>query len=342
MGEMAETEAPERLRRWCAETLGEELVAVQRLTGGNSNETNLLETSAGKRILRRPPAAAISPSAHSMEREYRILMALAGTAVPAPRPLALCTDVEVVGGPFLVMDFVDGVALLDALPLAYPPGAASVRAVGEALVDALAALHTAPWQEIGLGDFGKPDGFLERQVARWRGQYDRYRVRDIPAFDQVADWLAASLPASFEPGILHGDFHLDNCLVSRTPPARVLAIVDWEMATIGDPLLDLGLALAFWGTERPARPGFPRIQAVSRVAGAPSRQELADRYARASGRSVEHLPYYLALALWKLAAIVEGAYAQLLGGRQDTDYARNLEHDVPALLEEAAGFAGLR
>ena len=341
MGEMADTEAPERLRRWCAEALGEELVAIRRLTGGNSNETNLLETSAGKRILRRPPAAAISPSAHSMEREYRVLTALVGTGVPAPRPLALCTDPEVVGAPFLVMDFVDGVSLLDTLPEAYPPGSDSVRAVGEALVDALATLHTAPWQEIGLADFGKPDGFLERQVPRWRGQYDRYKVRDIPAFDQVADWLADSTPPSFTPGILHGDFHLDNCLVSRTPPARVLAIVDWEMATIGDPLLDLGLALALWGTDRPARPGFPRIQAVSRVPGAPSRQELADRYARATGRSVEHLPYYLALAFWKLAAIVEGAYAQLLGGQQNTDYARNLEHDVPALLEEAAGFAGL-
>ena len=127
-----------------------------------------------------------------------------------------------------------------------------------------------------------------------------------------------------------------------TPSARVLALVDWEMATIGDPLLDLGLMLAFWGTDRPERPGFPRIQGVSRVAGAPSRRELADRYARATGRSVEHLPYYRALAFWKLAAIVEGTYAQLLGGQQDTDYARNLEHDVPALLEEAVGFAGLR
>ena len=339
---MVETDAQERLRQWCAETLGEELVAIRRLAGGNSNETNLLETSAGRRVLRRPPPAAISPSAHSMEREFRILTALAATAVPVPRPLALCTDPEVVGSPFLVMDYVDGVSLLDTLPAGYPPGVDSVRAIGEALVDALAALHAAPWREIGLADFGKPDGFLERQVSRWRGQYDRYQVRELPAFDQVADWLVAARPASAEPAVLHGDFHLDNCIVSRTPPARVLAIVDWEMATIGDPLLDLGLLLAFWGPDRLERPAFPRIQGVSRIAGASSRQELADRYARASGRSLEHLPYYLALAFWKLAAIVEGAYAQLLDGQQDTDYARSLEHDVPALLAEAAGFAGLR
>lgn len=337
-----QTDVQERLRRWCAATLGEELVEVRRLTGGNSNETSLLLTDAGRRIIRRPPAAAISASAHSMEREHRILTALAQTDVPAPRPLALCTDPDVLGAQFIVMSFVDGVSLTDTLPAAYPPGAESARAIGEAFVDALAALHSAPWQEIGLADFGKPAGFLERQVSRWRGQYSRYKVREIPAFDQVADWLERSLPPSFEPGILHGDFHLDNCLVAKAPPARVLAIVDWEMATIGDPLLDLGLALAFWGDDRPAAPPFPHIQQVSRVPGSPSREELAARYAATSGRSVEHLPYYLALAFWKLAAIVEGAYAQLLSGQQDTDYARNLEHDVPALLEEAAGFAGLR
>jgi aminoglycoside phosphotransferase (APT) family kinase protein len=332
----------ERLQVWLDEALpGEELLAMHRLSGGNSNETYLLETSAGRRVLRRPPAATISPSAHSMEREARILGALARTEVPAPRPLGLCTDRDVLGAPFIVMEFVDGVSLLDRLPEAYPAGASSVRAVGEALVDALAALHSAPWRELGLGDFGKPDGFLERQVSRWRGQYQQYSVREIPAFDRVADWLEASIPPTVEPGILHGDFHLDNCLVSFTPPARVLAIVDWEMATIGDPLLDLGLALAFWGNERPERPGFPQVQAVSRVAGAPSREELARRYAEQSGRSVEHLPYYLALAFWKLAAIVEGAYAQYLAGKQDTEYARSLAHDVPALLDEAAGFADL-
>jgi aminoglycoside phosphotransferase (APT) family kinase protein len=216
-----------------------------------------------------------------------------------------------------------------------------VRAIGEALVDALAALHTAPWREIGLDEFGRPEGFLERQVSRWRSQYATYAVRDLPLFDPVADWLEANRPQDSEPGILHGDFHLDNCLIGPSPPVRVMAIIDWEMATIGDPLLDLGLVLAFWGPDRPPHPGFPRIQAVSRVSGAPDRHELARRYATRTRRSVDYLPYYLTLAFWKLAAIVEGAYAQYLAGEQDTDYARQLERDVPALLAEAASFAGI-
>jgi aminoglycoside phosphotransferase (APT) family kinase protein len=276
-----------------------------------------------------------------MEREFRVLAALDGTDVPVPRPLGLCADPEVIGAPFLVTSFVDGVSVLDVLPEAYHPGADSVRAVGEALVDKLAAIHGAPWREIGLGDFGRPDGFLARQVGRWRSQYATYVTRDLPLFDAVADWLEANRPPDAEPGILHGDFHLDNCLIARSPPARVMAVIDWEMATIGDPLLDLGLVLAFWGPDRPPHPGFARIQAVSRLPGSPGREELARRYAARAQRSVDALPYYFALAFWKLAAIVEGAYAQYLAGEQDTEYARSLEHDVPALLAEAASFAGI-
>jgi aminoglycoside phosphotransferase (APT) family kinase protein len=330
-----------RLGAWLEEALpGERLLGVRRLAGGNSNETYLLETTARRAILRRPPRAAIAPSAHSMAREHAMLVALARTDVPAPRPLALCADPAVIGAPFLLMEHVAGESVLDRLP----PGVDPVLAVGQigpALMDVLALLHGAPWREIGLGDFGRPDGFLERQVDRWRGQYERYRARDLPRFEEVGAWLEANRPPDGAPAILHGDFHLDNCLVDPAPPVRVRAIIDWEMATIGDPLLDLGLVLAFWGPERPAEPAFPRIQAVSRVAGAPTREALAARYAERSGRSVEALPYYLALAFWKLAAIVEGAYAQYLAGSLDTPYARDLERDVPRLLDEAARFAGI-
>jgi aminoglycoside phosphotransferase (APT) family kinase protein len=336
-----ESTTTERLGAWLEEALpGERLLAVRRLAGGNSNETYLLETTARRAILRRPPAAAIAPSAHSMAREHAILVALAQTDVPAPRPLALCADPDVIGAPFLVMEHVAGEAVLDRLPPGIDPALAAAE-IGPALVDALATLHRAPWREIGLADFGRPEGFLARQVDRWRGQYERYRVRDLPGFEEVATWLEGHRPPDGAPGILHGDFHLDNCLVDPAPPVRVRAIVDWEMATIGDPLLDLGLVLAFWGPDRPREPAFPRIQAVSRVAGAPSRAELAARYAERSGRPVEDLPYYLALAFWKLAAIVEGAYAQHLAGTLDTPYARDLERDVPRLLDEAARFAEL-
>lgn len=328
------------LKSWLAGALGDPgPFEIALLAGGNSNETLSVRSPRGRWVLRRPPAASIAPGAHSMEREHRILLALNDQPVPTPRAIALCTDGAVPGAPFLVMEHIDGVALTDTLPDAYPRPAA--REIGEAVVDALAALHGVPWREAGLEGFGKPEGFLDRQVPRWRKQLDRYRVRELPWLDELTEWLESERPRSFEPGILHGDFHFDNCLLSPQPPIRVVAIVDWEMATIGDPLLDLGLFLGFWGTDRPKRPAMPRVQAVSRVEGSPSREELAARYAERSGRSVERLDWYAAFAMWKLAMIVEGAYAQYLDGRLDTPYAAALEHDVPGVLNESAHLAGL-
>jgi aminoglycoside phosphotransferase (APT) family kinase protein len=188
-------------------------------------------------------------------------------------------------------------------------------------------------------DYGRPEQFLERQVGRWRRQYAAYQHRDLPDFDVVARWLEAHRPPDGEPGILHGDFHVDNCLFSPREPVTLLAILDWEMSTIGDPLLDVGLMLALWGDERPAACAMPRIQAFSRAPGTPSRAALARRYEERSGRSLEHLTYYMVLALWKLAAIVEGAHLHYTTGRLDTAYARELEDDVPRLLAEARGLA---
>jgi aminoglycoside phosphotransferase (APT) family kinase protein len=311
------------------------LIEVERLAGGNSNETYRLQTSTGPLILRRPPAATIDSTAHSMAREYRVLEALAKTTVPAPRPLAFCDEESVFGAPFILMEFVDGVSLTDRLPDAYGE---DVGGAGMAVMDALAELHRAPWREIGLADFGKPDRFLARQVDRWRAQFERNRVRELADFDRVAGWLEANRPPETEAAILHGDFHADNCLISRSQP-RVTAILDWEMSTIGDPLLDLGLVLAFWGADRPDPFAMPRVQGFSRAPGAPGRGELAARYAERSGRSIEHLSFYLALAFWKLAAIVEGAYAHFLSGDVSDEYSRQLEWDVPLLLSEALDFA---
>ena len=312
-----------------------------RLAGGNSNETLLLRSPRARRVLRRPPPAAISPTAHDMAREHRVLVALHHAGVPVPEPLALCTDPAVAPRPVLVMEHVGGVVLRDRYPPGYPPGAGTARAIGEAVIDALAGAHLVDWRGSGLDGFGRPAGFLERQIPRWRAQYERYQVRDLPAFDAVGHWLEEHRPPDTPPALLHGDFHLDNCILTPRPPIRVLALIDWEMATIGDPMLDVGLFLAFWGPDRPTRPAWTTMQAVSRVAGAPSRTELAERYAAATGRDVTHLDYYLTLAFWKLAAIVEGAYANHVAGRVDSAYARGLAEDVPRLLEEAAGFTGL-
>lgn len=316
-------------------------LTAEAVGGGNSNATFLLRGPAGTLILRRPPAAAVSGTAHSMAREYRVLSALNGSDVPAPRPVAFCDDADVTGAPFLVMEHVDGVSITERLPAGYGPGPGPVARLGEEMIDGLAALHRFDWRAAGLSDFGRPEQFLERQVARWTRQYESHAVRDLPRFAEVGEWLERHRPDTWTPGLMHGDFHLDNCLFSPREP-RLLAIIDWELATIGDPLLDVGLALAFWGSRPVDPPAMPQVQAVSRCAGAPGRDQLVTRYAERSGRPTDHLGWYTALALWKLAAIVEGAYARYLEGRLSTDYARRLGDDVPRLLEEAAAAAHLR
>jgi aminoglycoside phosphotransferase (APT) family kinase protein len=313
--------------------------SFQPLSGGNTNETIAVVTPFNQWVIRRPPPAVLSPSAHAMDREYVILSALADQSVPVPKAVALCTDPEVPQTPALVMSYVEGVALTDELPASYPSPRRSAWGIGYTVIDALAALHGVPWREAGLGDFGRPDGFLDRQVSRWRRQLSRYSVRPLPLVAELAEWLERKRPPTFGPAILHGDFHIDNCLLTREPPIDVAAIIDWEMATVGDPLVDLGLLLALWGSDRPEHPAMPRIQAISRVAGGPGREDLAARYAEKSGRDLAHLDWYMTFALWKLAVIVEGAYAQYVGGDLQTPYAAALEHDVPGLLAEASRFA---
>ncbi|CAB4856655.1 unannotated protein [freshwater metagenome] len=309
---------------------------VERLSGGNSNETLLVSSPSAVRVMRRPPAATIDSSAHNMEREYRMLMALADTHVPVPRPVGTSREPFPGGTPALLMEHLDGVSLTAELPQNYPAGATAT--VAFAAIDALADLHSLPWRDLGLADFGRPEQFLERQVGRWEKQYAMYRHRDLPDFDIVARWLEANRPPEGEPGILHGDFHVDNCLFTREAPVRLLAIIDWEMSTIGDPLLDVGLLLGLWGSDRPEPRAMPKIQGFSTAADAPAREELARRYEERSGRSLEHLNYYMALALWKLAAIVEGAHFHFQSGRLQTEYARQLGEDVPRLLAEARVF----
>lgn len=336
----ADTSIADGLTPWLREATDDDgPFEVRPLAGGNSNETLMIESPSGLRVLRRPPAATIDASAHSVQREYRVLMALADTHVPVPRPIAVSRATSPGGPAGLLMEHVPGVSITAELPTAYAPEDA--RAVAEATIDALADLHALPWREVGLADFGRPDHFLERQVARWRRQYEACRHRELPDFERVATWLEGHRPPAGEPGILHGDFHVDNCLFSPESPARLLAVIDWEMSTIGDPLLDVGLLLALWGDERCEPFAMGRIQGFSRAAGAPTRTELVQRYELRSGRSLEHLHYYMALALWKLAAIVEGAHLHYENGTLETDYARDLEQDVPRLLADAHAFTEL-
>ena len=322
------------LSPWISKHLGREGARVVReLSGGNSNITLLVETDQGKLVLRTPPADTISPSAHrGVEREARIMKALHGHA-PVPEVLGWCGDNEVIGRPFALIEYIDGLSITAQLPDAYE-GVTAVNQLGEQLSDALAAIAVAPWQELELADFGNPENFLQRQIERWLKLRSKAGVRELPQIAALGQWLLDNVPESAPVGIVHGDYHLDNTLCSAVRP-ELLAVIDWEMATIGDPLTDLGLFLMFWGPRAVEPPGFAHVQGVTRTAGVTSRRELALRWSNATGIPLDNLDYYMCYAFWRLAAIVEGAYELYVAGTVDTPYAKGLEYDVPALLEEA-------
>jgi len=285
-------------------------------------------------VLRRPPLVKNAPSASNVQREWRILAALEGTRVPHPAPLLYCDDPAVIGSSFLIMSFVDGFTPVGPLPPPYdvPPAR---RALAFAMADAIADLSAVGWQARGLQDFGKPAGFLDRQVSRWMGQLETYRTRDLPGLDAVAAWLEANKPAVQPPGLLHGDYSPFNVMALPARPERLAAVVDWDSSTVGDPVLDIGHLLARW-TEPGEEPALSRPDIRERE-GLPRRRELAAHYAERSGRDLSALPYYEALALFKLGLILEGGVrrAQAAG---DTHQAAEIAATVDRLIHVAGQF----
>jgi len=314
-------------------------LAVERITTGHSNETFRVRRGPSEWILRRPPRVPLAPTAHDMAREARLLRALADTRVPAPRLVAAESDAAVMGAAFHLTERIDGWVIRDAIP---PALADAGPGVGAAFMDALAALHAADWRALGLGDFGRPDGFLARQVSRWTKQLETYRERPLPDMDAVASWLATARPPDAPPTVIHGDYHLDNVIFAPGVPPRVAAILDWETATIGDPLVDVGLCTALWPDA--ADPDLPFGQSLTRDTirqhDLGTRRALADRYAEVSGRDLTHLPYYQALGLFRLACILEGSWARHLHGAADDPFFALLEHGVPALARHARNLSG--
>jgi aminoglycoside phosphotransferase (APT) family kinase protein len=296
------------------------------ISGGRSNLTYLVSGESGRVVVRRPPLGHVLPSAHDMAREYRVISALSTIGFPVPRPLRLCTDTDVIGAPFYVMEYVDGVVLRGA------DGAAvdrvRARACGESLVDLLVSLHGVDHEAVGLGDFGRPEGYLERQVRRWHQQWERSQTRELPLLDEVTALLDKAIPTSPRAGIVHGDYRLDNVMFSHDL-ATVLAVMDWEMATIGDPLADVGLLVVYTDLAQlnltpPVPDGFPT--------GA----ELAARYAAATGIDVARLSWYVAFGNYKLAVISEGIHARYLQGKTVGSGFETFGPAVPTLVERAA------
>ena len=329
----------EALEGWLGDRLGD---ASSPLTAqplgtdlGMGNALFELRRDDAVWVLRRPPAVLNDKSASNMVREYRILQALDGSMVPHPVARTLCEDPDVIGAPFLIMDKIDGFTPGFALPEPFSSDPALRHDLAMAYIDALVELAEVDWQERGLSDLGKPDGFLERQVPRWLAQLDRYRVRDLPELDFVTDWLERNRPAMSAPAIMHGDYSPFNVMVAPDRPARLAAVIDWDTGTIGDPLLDIGHLLARW--TNPGEEPVLQFQAGG-TDHYPTRAEMAQRYAERSGRDLSALPYYECLALFKLAVILEGTYARKF--KAGVPQADNLMGElVPRLTRAAAAFA---
>jgi aminoglycoside phosphotransferase (APT) family kinase protein len=283
------------------------------IAGGRSNLTYIVSDGATEYVLRRPPLGHVLATAHDMVREHTVISALRNTAVPVPETYLLCTDASVLGAPFYLMEKVSGEVLRTRRQTDPLPEQAR-HDIAYAMIDTLAVLHGVDPYAVGLGSFGKPEGFLTRQVRRWAGQLEKSRNRDLPGADELRDQLAASVPESPAPAIVHGDFRLDNLLVDPAS-RRVTAVLDWEMATLGDPLADLGLLVTYWDVLGDIGEGNPIATAIGPAAGFPSAADLLERYASRSPVDLSALPWYTALACYKLAVVLEGIHYRYIHGQ---------------------------
>jgi aminoglycoside phosphotransferase (APT) family kinase protein len=316
-----------------AHGLGEGEPEIEPIGDGHSNVTYALRRGEARLVVRRPPRGPLPPSAHDVLREARVLRALEGRA-PVPRVLAVCEDPSPIGAPFYVMERIDGDVVIDAVPAALDDDAGR-RRMGEELVDALVTLHGVDWRAAGLQGFGKPEGYLERQLKRFGGLWERNRTRELPAVERVGGWLADNLPQSPRATIVHGDYRLGNVMYAPEPPARVVALFDWEMATIGDPLADLGYLCTFWVSRDDPPAGIFERHAVTRAPGFPSREELVARYEERSGRSMSDIRWYRAMALWKIIVFMEGNYRRALAGSVDDPYLTAFGESIADLADRA-------
>ena len=323
---------------YLADVLGDEgwrAPSVTLIAGGKSNLTYRVDSPAGSVVLRRPPLGHVLPTAHDMGREFRVMAALAGTPVPVPRMIHQCTDPEVLGQPFYVMERVEGHVCRESLPAGYAEQPAQRRAIGEGLVAVLADLHAVDPQEVGLEAFGRPDGYLTRQVARWGKQWAATRIEGHEALDRLAADLAASTPTTQRTGIVHGDYRLDNTMLDAEQPGRVAAVLDWEMSTLGDPMADLGILLVYWAQadDSGERDNSAVVPPATVLPGFPTRAEVAELYAQRTGVDLAALPWCEAFGFFKLAVVCAGIVARVRGGAMVGDGFDGIEQRIGPLVE---------
>lgn len=283
-------------------------LCVEQFPSGYSNLTYLLRKGDTELVLRRPPFEVQVKSGHDMGREHRVLSALQGVYPHAPRPLAFCEDGSVIGAPFYVMERRRGIILRKRLPRDLGVDPPMLRCMCESLVDELAALHGIDLDAAGLSDFGRPEGYVERQVEGWIARFERAKTSEVPDIDSIGAWLREHMPADGTPTLVHNDYKFDNVMLDPADPTKIVAVLDWELCTVGDPLMDLGTTLGYWVQSD----DDPRWQAMAfgptNASGAMTRREVAERYAQITGRDISNMLYYYCFALLKLAGIVQQIY----------------------------------
>lgn len=304
------------LRDYLSRELGRSIgpLTITQFPGGHSNLTYLVAWDDEAYVLRRPPFGSRVKSAHDMGREFRVLSALAPHYDKAPQPLVHCDDTSVIGAPFYLMRRIEGVILRKSIPPELGVTAATARRLCEVMVDTLVELHAIDYDAVGLGDFGKPAGYIERQVTGWTRRYANAKTDEVDTVDQIARWLADNMPADGAPALIHNDFKLDNMVLDAGDLTRVIGILDWEMSTVGDPLMDLGTALCYWVDPSDPQPMKMFAFVPSTHAGMMSRRELADRYAEASGRDLSNIVYYYCFGLFKTAVVAQQIYYRYAQG----------------------------
>lgn len=307
-------------------------LTVEQFPGGHSNLTYLLRTPAREFVLRRGPLGPVAPKAHDMAREYRVLQAVHPFFRPAPEVFHLCEDTAVLGAVFFVMERRRGIIVRDSIPPELAAFPAYQRRVSEGFIECLVDLHSVDIEKHGLRGLGKPEGFLERQVRGWFERWQRSKTEEVPAMDQLMKWLSDHLPASPAATLVHNDFKLDNVMINAHDPGRIEAVLDWEMCTVGDPLVDLGLILCYW--SQPSDPGGSKA-ALTMAPGWFTPQQVVETYAAKTGRDVSQIRYYQVFAVFKLAVVLQQIYYRFYRGQTQDERFRHFDQRVRNLINQA-------
>jgi aminoglycoside phosphotransferase (APT) family kinase protein len=331
-GEGFDLPAVERYLRDRVEELPEGEMEVRQFPSGASNLTYLLKVGDWEGVLRRPPLGPVPPKAHDMGRESRVLAKLHEAYPLAPKPYFFCEDESVIGAPFYVMERREGVVVDDEFPKDVEPTRELCRGISRTVADTLAELHAVDPDEAGLGDLGRPEGFLERQVRGWIGRYEKAKTDEIEEVGQLTEWLVKDIPRSPAPAIIHNDYKLNNLILNPEDLTEVRAVLDWEMATVGDPLFDLAVSLSYW-TE-PTDPDELKevMPTVTSTPGFMTREELMDRYSYSSGRDLSEMHWYMVFGYFKLAVILQQIYARWKSGQTTDERFANFAERVRTLI----------